>query len=76
MSAKLPVITSKQLIRALKRGGFVVDHQKGGHVYMSHPDSPACIVPIPYHNVDIKKGTLNSILKLAGLTAEELKELL
>ena len=43
---------------------------------MSHPDSPARTVPIPYHNVDLKKGTLNSILKLAGLTVEELNELL
>ncbi|NQU05303.1 MAG: type II toxin-antitoxin system HicA family toxin [Calditrichaeota bacterium] len=76
MSPKLPVITSKQLIRALKRAGFIIDHQKGSHVYLSHPDTSARTVPVPYHNVDLKKGTLSNILKIAGLTKEELRELL
>lgn len=35
MVPKLPAITSKQLIRALKRAGFEIDHQRGSHVYLS-----------------------------------------
>ncbi|MCX6641256.1 MAG: type II toxin-antitoxin system HicA family toxin [bacterium] len=76
MSPKLPVITSKQLVRVLKRGGFLVDHQTGSHLFMSHPDSPYRVVPIPMHTRDLAKGTLSSILKLVGMTVEELIELL
>ena len=76
MSPKLPVITSKRLIRAFRKAGFIIDHQRGSHVYMSHPTSPARIVPIPYHNQDLAKGTLKNILKLAGLTVEQLVEFL
>lgn len=76
MTPKLPVITSKQLIRALKKAGFNVDHQKGSHVFMSHPNAPGRIVPIPFHNVDLKKGTLLNILRVADLTKEDLCELL
>ena len=74
MVPKQPVITSKQLIRALKRAGFTIDHQRGSHVYLSHPDSSSRIVPVPFHNVDIKKGTLHNILRLARLTKDELRD--
>lgn len=76
MSPKLPVITPKKLIQALERSGFIVYKQKGSHVYLYHPDAPANIITVPYHNKDLKKGTLKSILRQACLEVEELIELL
>jgi predicted RNA binding protein YcfA (HicA-like mRNA interferase family) len=76
MSPKLPVITPKKLIRALIKAGFILDHQTGGHRYYTHPERPTKIVTIPYHNKDIKKGTLKSILKQADIDAQTLIELL
>ncbi|MHC4532007.1 MAG: type II toxin-antitoxin system HicA family toxin [Planctomycetota bacterium] len=76
MSPKLPVITPTKLIRALKRAGFVFDHQTGSHRFYTHPDRPTKIVTVPYHNKDLKKGTLKSILRQAELTIEELLDLL
>jgi len=40
MSPKLPVLTPKKLVRALKRGGFLFQHQTGSHRYYIHPDRP------------------------------------
>ena len=74
MSSKLPTITSKQLIRALQRVGFYIHHRKGSHIYLKHPDGRR--TGILYHKKDIGKGLLSEIMKQAGLTAEELKELL
>ena len=75
MSQELPVIKPKQLIRALQKIGFIIDRQKGSHISMIHP-SRKIAVTVSYHRKDLKKGTLNSILKDAGLTAEDLRELL
>ena len=76
MSAKLPVITSKQLIRALKKAGFIIHGQKGSHVHMKHLGPPVRIVSVPFHNVDIKKGLLRSIIRQAGMSKEEMQKYL
>ena len=76
MSAKLPVINSKQLLRALKRSGFVIDRQEGSHISLIHPNHPELTVTVPYHNRDLKKGTLHRILDQAGLSVEQLRKLL
>lgn len=72
MPPKLPVITPKKLIRALRKAGFVFLHQTGSHRYYYHPDRPKKIVTVPFHNKDLKKGTLKSILRQAEMTVEEL----
>ena len=76
MSPKLPVITPKKLIRALLRGGFIFQHQSGSHRFYIHPNRPTKVVTVPYHNKDLKKATLKSVLRQADLTVEELTELL
>lgn len=72
----LPVIRPRQLIRALERAGFYVHHIRGSHYYLRHPDRPTLLVTVPYHNRDLKRGTLRSILRQAGLTQAELEDLL
>ncbi len=76
MSPKLPIIDSKQLLKALKRAGFVLDRQEGSHISLIHPSHPELTVTVPQHNKDLKKGTLSHILKQADLTVEELIGLL
>jgi predicted RNA binding protein YcfA (HicA-like mRNA interferase family) len=76
MSPKLPVIKSKLLLRALKRGGFIIDRQEGSHISLIHPEHPELTVTVPYHNKDLKKGTLHRLLEQAGLTVQQLKDLL
>ena len=71
----LPVLSGRELIRALEKAGFEVDRQKGSHVVLRHVDPPYRRLTVPDHR-EIRKGTLRAILRQAGLTPEELAELL
>ena len=73
MSRKLPTIKPKLVIRALQRYGFIVHHTTGSH-YILKKDKKR--LSIPYHNKDMKPGTLASVIKQAGLSVEEFVELL
>jgi len=66
--------SDKQLISALRRLGFIVDHQRGSHIFMHNLEQNKSVV-IPNHK-EIRKGTLNNIIKKVGITIEELKELI
>ncbi|MCL5991461.1 MAG: type II toxin-antitoxin system HicA family toxin [Bacteroidetes bacterium] len=66
--------SGKELIRALRRLGFIIDHQRGSHIFMHNPDKNISVT-IPNHK-EIKKGTLHNILKKVNLTIESLKELI
>jgi predicted RNA binding protein YcfA (HicA-like mRNA interferase family) len=68
---KLPVIKLKELIRKLHKPGFVDDHQTGSHLIMRHPETSRRAT-VPYHLYEIPKGTLNSLLKEAGISREEI----
>ena len=75
MNPKLPVVTAKELIKALKRSGFNEFRQKGSHLTLIR-DSDGKQVTIPVHSgKTIGKGLLSKILKEVGLTIEEFKKL-
>jgi predicted RNA binding protein YcfA (HicA-like mRNA interferase family) len=73
MVGKLPVLTSKEVIKALERSGFYIRRITGSH-YILKKDNR--IVTVPYHNQDLKRGTLSSIIKQSGFTIEEFLDLL
>jgi len=76
MSPKIPIVTAKELIRALKRAGFSKDRQKGSHLTLINPKTNKTVT-IPVHTgVDIGKGLLKKIIAEAGLTTEEFINLL
>jgi predicted RNA binding protein YcfA (HicA-like mRNA interferase family) len=73
----LPSVNAARLIRALQRAGFYIHHTTGGHYVLKHPDRPAARIVVPYHgSADIKRGILRSVLRQAGLSGEELANLL
>jgi len=73
--SKLPVLTPQKIIRILEKKGFVLDRIKGSHQIYYHPDLKKRVV-VPFHKRDLPKGTLLEILKQAGVSREELRELL
>jgi predicted RNA binding protein YcfA (HicA-like mRNA interferase family) len=73
--SRLPSCTAAQVMRALKRGGFVLDHATGSHQAFRHPRRPGVVV-IPFHRRDLKRGTLHGIIKQAGFSVEEFLKLL
>ncbi len=63
-------------MRALKRAGGFVTHHRGSHTYLRHP-ARVGIVTVPVNAVRIiKPKVLTTILKLAGISAKELPEML
>ena len=67
------VFSGRELVKALHRIGFVVDHQRGSHIFLHNLEKNISIV-VPNHK-EVKKGTLNSILKKANISTKNLKEL-
>ncbi len=73
---KLPIISGKELIAALKKAGFVEVRQKGSHVSLQKVASEkAYRTVVPLHN-ELSKGTLLDILQQTGLDRDDLFKLL
>lgn len=75
MSPALPAVPGSKLVKALASVGFVHVSTKGSHAKLLHPDGRTAIVPL-HGGRDIPRGTLSSILRQAGVTAEEFRTLL
>ncbi len=56
----------KDLLKLLKDDGWLEKDQKGSHLQLIHPVKPGKVT-VAVHKGDIPKGTLNAILKQAGL---------
>lgn len=74
--ARLPAVSTRELMSALARAGFVELQRrgKGSHHVMSRAEPPT-VITIPERKT-IKRGTLRAILRQAGLTVDELMSLL
>ena len=74
--AKLPSLTARKVVRALKRAGFVEDRQRGSHLIMIHAESKARTV-VPVHpGQSIKEPLLRGIIRDANLSVDQFIELL
>lgn len=64
--------SGKDIIKVLKRLGYIIDHQKGSHVFLHNPEINKSVI-VPNHK-ELKKGTLHNILKKVNLTINDLKK--
>lgn len=64
---KLPVISGIEAIKALERLGFSVVRQSGSHIVL-RKGSSGCVVP---NHQEMKIGTLNGVLKQAGVSLDD-----
>ena len=71
---KLPVISGKEVVKALTKLGYTVDHQTGSHIILRNKNPPHRRLTVPNHK-ELAKGTLRAIIKQAGLTREGFVEL-
>jgi predicted RNA binding protein YcfA (HicA-like mRNA interferase family) len=72
----VPRVTGRELVRALGRLGWVVVAQRGSHAQPRHP-SRGGRVTVPLHAGEtLGPRLVASILAQAGLTADELREVL
>jgi predicted RNA binding protein YcfA (HicA-like mRNA interferase family) len=68
---KLPQVSGDEVVRRLKRLGMVQDHGSGGHIIMRDPTTERMTVVPQHGSRDIKKGTLNAILKQLSISKED-----
>lgn len=59
-------MTAKEILKELHEDGRYETGQRGSHLNLKHPTKPGKVT-IPIHSGDLPRGTLNSILKQAGL---------
>jgi predicted RNA binding protein YcfA (HicA-like mRNA interferase family) len=69
---KFPGLSGADLVKALERLGFQKVRQTGSHLVL-RKGSVGCVVP---KHRELKVGTVNGILKQAGISAEELRDVL
>ncbi len=75
MTPKLPVLSGKELVKALVRAGFEVVRVRGSHHFLRHADGRVTVVP-SHGQESIGPGLLGKILHDCGITREDLVRLL
>lgn len=73
--SKLPSVTGKEVIAALRKIGFDVVRIKGSHHFLKHPDGRATVVAV-HAGETIGPGLMNKILRDCEITREEFQSLL
>ena len=74
--AKLPSLTARKVVQALKRAGFVEDRQRGSHLILIHPQKNVrTVVPI-HRGRSSKEPLLRAIVRDANLSLDQFLELL
>lgn len=71
----LPVVSGKELVRALAKLGYDLDYQTGSHMILRDHRPPHRRITVPNHK-EIAKGTLRQIMRDTGITVEILLDLL
>jgi predicted RNA binding protein YcfA (HicA-like mRNA interferase family) len=71
----LPRVSGREVVKALEKHGYEIDRQRGSHMVLRQTREPFRRLTVPDHS-ELAKGTLRAIIRQAGLTVEEFKQLL
>lgn len=72
--SKLPRLSGREVVAALKKVGFQEKRQHGSHIILRR-DNPFAQTVVPDHR-ELDRGTLRAILRQSGLSVEGFNELL
>ena len=61
----------KEIIKLLEQDGWYLARTKGSHRQFKHPEKAGAVTVAGKESLDVPRGTLNSILKQAGLKQRE-----
>jgi len=76
VAPKLPRISARKVVGALKRDNWYEHHHRGSHLAMRHPEKKGQVT-VPIHaGKDIHPTTLKFILRQANLTESGFLKLL
>ena len=68
---RLSGFTYKEIIRRIKKLGFMFDRQASGSHEIWYNESSNRYTTIPNHSGDMPEGTLRAILKQAGIEPDD-----
>lgn len=74
MSEHLPALSGKECVQVFLSNGWAVSRQRGSHIILRKAGFPRGLC-VPNHKV-LDKGTLASLIRQAGLTPQEFRNLL
>lgn len=61
--------SSREVLQILKEDGWIVKGQEGSHIQLIHPTKPGKVT-VKHPKKDLKRKTVESIFKQAGLKIE------
>jgi predicted RNA binding protein YcfA (HicA-like mRNA interferase family) len=64
----LPLLSGREVLKALERLGFTEVHRKGSHIKMKHADGRTIV--FPYHD-EVDRYTLKGALRDASIEIED-----
>ena len=73
--SRLPRITGREIVAALRKAGFEVARIKGSHHFLGHADGRGTVVPV-HSGETIGPGLLSAILRDCELNRDEFNALL
>jgi predicted RNA binding protein YcfA (HicA-like mRNA interferase family) len=68
VSPRLPVVSGREAITALRKAGFAEISQRGSHVKLRNAEGRTAIVPL---HRELAPGTLRSVLRQAAMSVED-----
>ena len=71
--SRLPVCSGADAVKVFRQLGYEVDHQTGSHIILRHSSQRRLTVP---NHRELAKGTLRALIREAGLSKEQLTDLL
>ncbi|MEK7681555.1 MAG: type II toxin-antitoxin system HicA family toxin [Chloroflexota bacterium] len=66
---RLPTVSGREAVRAFERAGWKVSRREASHIMLTKSRMDATL-SIPDHR-EIRRGTLRSLIRKAGITVEE-----
>jgi predicted RNA binding protein YcfA (HicA-like mRNA interferase family) len=72
VSRRFPVCNAKEVVKVLRKQGFVLVGQAGSHQKWRHPNGRKVIVAM-HGNKPIPIGTLKSIIEGSGLSVDDFR---
>ena len=68
--SRLPLVSGRELVKALEKAGYELDRQRGSHMILRQKVPPFRRITVPDHR-EVAKGTLRAVIRQSGLTMEE-----
>jgi len=75
MNSRIPMLKTRDVIRVLRKLGFLEARTKGSHIFFKHHDGRVTLVP-KHSGEDISRGLLRQILREIKITPEGFLRLL